>query len=199
MREIGPIKQIQIQRASLKIGQKPYRYYDPSPLQVVRTLLLSARGVVGITEGGEAIIDVHHADHPTSKNRRTNGISLGFTSHYVSMRTQFGPHLLNGCAGENILVETEYEQALSDLEHGIAIKRAKTGHLVYLTNIMVAAPCVEFSQFAVCDIVPLAGEWLKETLQFLHDGRRGFYATLAPQRQQATIQVGDIVLALDPT
>jgi hypothetical protein len=35
MREIGSIKQLQIQRATLKQGQRPQRYYDPAPLLVV--------------------------------------------------------------------------------------------------------------------------------------------------------------------
>ena len=197
MQEIGRIKQVQIQRSSLKIGQKPHRYYNPSPLLIVNSLLLSTRGAIGETADGEEIIDVHHADHPASRNREINGISIGFTSHYQSMRTHFGPHLLDGCAGENILVETKDEQEFARLEHGIAIQSAKTGQIIDLPDIIVAAPCVEFSQFAACDIVPLTGERLKEALQFLDQGKRGFYMTLAPQQELATIQAGDMVFALE--
>ncbi len=196
MQEIGRIKQVQIQRSSLKIGQKPHRYYDPSPLLIVNALLLSTRGVIGVTAEGEEIIDVHHADHAASRNRSVNALSMGFTSHYQSMRIHFGPHLLDGCAGENMLVETEDEQELARLEHGIAIQSAKTGQIVHLTDIIVAAPCVEFSQFAACDSMPLAGERLKEALQFLDHGKRGFYMTLAPQQEPVAIQAGDIVFAL---
>ena len=44
MREIGLIKLVQIQRSSLKQGQRPQRYYDPTPLLVVERLLLAAPG-----------------------------------------------------------------------------------------------------------------------------------------------------------
>lgn len=199
MREIGRIKQVQIQRSPLKIGQKPHRYYDPSPLLIVNSLLLSPRGVIGVTAEGEEIIDVHHVEHPASRNHSVNAISVGFTSHYQSMRTYFGPHLLDGCAGENILVETEDEQEPKHLEQGIAIQSANTGLVVRLTDIMVAAPCVEFSQFASCDIMPLVGERLKEALQFLDNGKRGFYMTLAPEQEPVAIQAGDIVFSFEPT
>jgi len=197
MHEIGRIKQVQIQCSSLKIGQKPYRYYDPSPLLVVNSLLLSTRGVIGLTAEGEEIIDVHHADHPSSRNRKINAISIGFTSHYQSIRAHFGPHLPDGCAGENILVETEDEQELACLEHGIAIQSANTGLVIRLIDIIAAAPCVEFSQFASCDIMPLVGERLKEALQFLDNGKRGFYMTLAPAQEPVAIQAGDMVFALE--
>ncbi|HZO73409.1 MAG TPA: hypothetical protein VFB60_14515 [Ktedonobacteraceae bacterium] len=196
MHEIGRIKQVQIQRSPLKIGQKPQRYYDPSPLLIVNSLLLSTRGVIGVTAEGEEVIDVHHTDHPSSRNQSVNAVSMGFTSHYQSMRTQFGPHLPDGCAGENILVETAEEQKLARLADGIAIQSAKTGLMMHLTDIMVAAPCVEFSQFAACDIMPLVGERLKEALQFLDHGKRGFYMTLAPQQKPVAIQAGDLVFAL---
>lgn len=196
MHEIGRITQVQIQRSSLKIGQKPYRYYDPSPLLIVNSLLLSTRGVMGVTAEGEEIIDVHHADHSSSRNREINAVSIGFTSHYQSIRAHFGPHLPDGCAGENILVETEDEQELAHLEHGIAIQSADTGLIVRLTDIMVAAPCVEFSQFAACDIMPLAGERLKEALQFLDNGKRGFYMVLALEQEPGAIQAGDMVFSL---
>ncbi len=52
MHEIGRIKQVQIQRSSLKLGERPYRVYDPAPLLVVDSLALSARGVVGVTADG---------------------------------------------------------------------------------------------------------------------------------------------------
>lgn len=44
MREIGTIKLVQLQRSSLKLGQRPQRYYDPAPLLVIERLLLLRRG-----------------------------------------------------------------------------------------------------------------------------------------------------------
>ena len=40
---------------------------------------------------------------------------------------------------------------------------------------------------------PLSKQQIKEALQFLDNGRRGFYATLAAQQQEAVVQVGDRV------
>ena len=88
MREIGSIKQLQIQRSSLKQGQRPHRYYDPAPLLVVERLLLAPGGAIGVGAGGALLIDVHHAGHADSKNRQgANGISIGFTSGLSSRRS----------------------------------------------------------------------------------------------------------------
>lgn len=197
MREIGKIKQVQVQRSSLKVGQKPERYYDPTPLLVVERLQLSARGVVGITAEGDEIIDVHNADHPQSKNQEVNGVSIGFSSHYESIRAQYGDHLRNGCAGENILIEVEADRifTLPDLCSRIAILSQTTDEFIYLTNLLVAAPCVEFSRFAANFGMPLPAEQQKAALQFLHEGRRGFYATFANEngQEQAIVQADDRV------
>src|SRR5437868_14763745 len=102
MREIGLIKHVQLQRSSLKQGQRPQCYYDPAPLLVVERLRLAAGGVSAVSVNGEPIIDVHHAGHPETKNRLgTNSISIGFTSHYRAMRDRYGAHLADGCAVEN--------------------------------------------------------------------------------------------------
>jgi hypothetical protein len=69
MREIGRIKLVQVQRASLKAGERPYRYFDPTPLLVVDGLLLSPGGVVGLTADGDRVVDVHHVEHPASSCR----------------------------------------------------------------------------------------------------------------------------------
>jgi hypothetical protein len=194
MHLIGHVKQVQVQRSSLKVGERPQQCYDPSPLLVVSRLLLTKRGAIGITADGERIIDVHHADHPASGYRGENGLSLGFTTHYQKMRTRFGPHLRDGIAGENILIEdVGREFRLDELAEGIAIKDA-TGQLVLLAEIEVATPCTPFSQFAAGETLSKQG--LKETLQFLHYGRRGFYATLAEKQQEAEVQAGYSVYAL---
>ncbi len=201
MREIGRIKRLQVQRSRLKLGEKPDRYYDPAPLLPVSRLLLMAKGVIGVTADGEQIIDVHNADHPETRNvNGCNGISIGFSSHYAAMRDHFGVHLIDGIAGENILVETGARQSLADLERGVAIQSAAAGQMIYLKDLLVATPCVEFSRFAATGITgmvpPLANTELKEALQFLDAGQRGFYATLAEAQEPVAIQAGDSVFAL---
>mgnify|MGYP000514794316 CR=1 FL=1 len=105
MKLVGEIVQLQVQLESLKRGERPYQIYATSNIQVIPELKLTTKGVVGLL-GGLEQLDVHHADHPHSRNRGYNGISLGFTSHYGRMRDRFGSHITVGCAGENIIVET---------------------------------------------------------------------------------------------
>jgi hypothetical protein len=196
MREIGSIKQLQVQRASLKQGQRPLRYYDPAPLLVVERLRLGSGGVVGVDATGEQVVDVHHAGHPESKHHQgVNGISIGFTSHYRAMRDRFGAHLVDGCAGENILVETDRRWSSEQLGEALVIQRAD-GRAIALAGVIVAAPCVEFSRFAHLSADPLTSDELRSTLQFLDGGMRGFYARLADGQPDAEICVGDRVFAL---
>jgi hypothetical protein len=193
MREIGLIKHVQLQRASLKQGQRPQRYYDPAPLLVVERLRLEGGGVSALNADGQPITDIHHAAHPETKQQRgINGISVGFTSHYRAIRDRYGAHLTDGCAGENILVESDQVWSIDDLGAGLVIECAD-GRLVRLDGLVVAAPCVEFSRFAHLSADPLTPDQLRTTLQFLDGGMRGFYARLADGRDQAEIRAGDRV------
>jgi hypothetical protein len=194
VREIGAIKQIQIQRSSLKQGQRPHRYYDPAPLLAVERLRLNAGGALGLV-GGEQLVDVHHADHPDSKHRQgVNGLSIGFTSHYRAMRERFGSHLADGCAGENMLIETDAAWTLDALGEELLIE-CRDGRKVALNGLIVAAPCVEFSRFANLGADPLSSDQLRETLQFLDGGVRGFYLRLAAGQGDAEVRAGDRVFA----
>ncbi len=188
MRFIGTIVRLQVQESSLKVGTKPRRY-DPAPLQTVPAISLSAAGVVGLAENGETILDVHHHDHPASKNRRgENGISLGFTSHYREMRQRFGQHLADGSAGENILIEADRRFQGEELAAGVVVEGAG-GMLLELRPVIVAAPCVEFSRYALKfpdDARPDAT--VTEALRFLDAGMRGFYATY--EGEPAVVEIG---------
>jgi hypothetical protein len=193
MREIGLIKHVQLQRSSLKQGQRPQRYYDPTPLLLVERLRLALGGVSAVSADGEPIIDIHHADHPETKNSMgKNGISIGFTGHYHAMRDRYGAHLTDGCAGENILVESDHVWSIDELGTALVIQRAEV-QLVTLDNLITAAPCVEFSRFAHLSAEPLTADQLRTTLQFLDGGMRGFYARLADGQEDAEIRVGDRV------
>src|SRR5688572_25971726 len=111
-RILGPIIRLQIQRSLLNVGEKPNRRYVPDPITTVDRLVATRAGVVGVANGAE-LLDVHHRDHPAQKNEDgRHGVSIGFTAHYAEMRGRFGDHLANGCAGENLLVETERRYTL---------------------------------------------------------------------------------------
>jgi MOSC domain-containing protein len=174
MRDLGRIVRLQIQRASLKTGEKPNRVYDPAPILAVGRLAIGPDGALGDAGAGSWLVDVHHRAHPRTKNEDgEHGISLGFTSHYGRMRDRFGDRIVPGCAGENILVETGARITLDDLAGGVALVAAEGGEVVRLSVLQVAHPCRPFSGWALGGRVET--EMLKETLQFLDDGMRGFY------------------------
>lgn len=195
MRPFGEIVLLQVQIASLKVGEAPQRRYDPSPLRRVSRLALSEDGVGGLDDDGAALPDVHHRAHPASKNRGgTNGISVGFTSHYDVMRARCGEHLGDGIAGENVLIRLDRADGLvqeDDPRGGLVIETE--GGLVRLGELFVAAPCVEFARYALRfpdDRRP--DRTVTEAVQFLDAGMRGFYASYAGE--PAIVRVGDRVL-----
>ena len=179
VRVIGTIVRLQVQESSLKVGSKPRRY-DPAPIRSVPAMSISSAGTVGLLENGEAIVDVHHGKHPSSKNRGgENGISLGFTAHYLAMRERFGQHLPDGIAGENVLIAVDRQFPAADLAGGVVVE-GTDGRPLELRQVIVAAPCVEFARYALKfpdDARPDAT--VTEALRFLDAGMRGFYAAYA--------------------
>ena len=174
MRELGRIVRLQIQRSSLKTGEKPTRVYDPAPLLTVGHLAIGLDGVLGQAGDGAWLVDVHHRAHPQTKNEDgTHGVSLGFTSHYAAMRDRFGDRITVGCAGENIVVEADRRIRFEDLERGMALLGDGGREVARLEVLQVAHPCRPFSGWALGGMVE--SDVLKETLQFLDDGMRGFY------------------------
>jgi hypothetical protein len=194
MHIIGIVQIVQIQLSSLKVGEDEDRRYDPSPILQVDHLRLSARGVVGVTEDGTNIIDVHHPAHELSRNNGDNGISIGFTAHYQAIRQRFGDHLPDGIAGENILIQAEHPFQLGDFQDGIAIESILTGETYFFQVHRPIAPCEEFSRY--CAGRKIGGSELKETLQFLHQGRRGFMMTPRHPDTQPIVREGDRVFLL---
>jgi MOSC domain-containing protein len=176
MREMGRIVRLQIQRSSLKTGEKPTRVYDPGPLLSVERLAVGPDGALGYAPDGSWVVDVHHRAHPRTKNEDgAHGLSVGFTSHYDLMRDRFGERITPGCAGENILVAAERRFTFDDLARGVVLLAASGQELARLEVLQVAHPCKPFSGWALGGKVE--SDVLKETLQFLDDGTRGFYCT----------------------
>src|SRR3989442_1976066 len=110
MQPVGPIVRLQIQRSSLKTGEKPNRVYDPAPILAVDRLAVSPDGVLGSRRegGGGWFVDIHHRAHPFTKNEDgLHRVSVGITSHYALMREPFGKRIAPGCAGGDILAQTD--------------------------------------------------------------------------------------------
>jgi hypothetical protein len=188
----GRVVRLQVQTAGLKRGERPGRVYDPSPLLPVVRLRLTPHGATGETAEGETALDVHHAAHPESKHAPGREVSFGFTSHYAKMRGRYGEQLSIGCAGENILLESDRVFRLEDFAGGLAFQSADAGALLRLSAVTVAEPCVEFSRFTLND--PHASpQDLRPVLQFLDAGTRGYCFTPAGE---LVLRPGDFLVAL---
>ena len=172
---LGTVVRLQVQRSRLKPGEPGARRYDPGPLLEVEALDVGPRGVVGQGPGGP-VADVHHADSPDTRNvKLVNGLSLLPRVHYDWMRTRFGPHLIDGIAGESLLVETDGPWPPDALEGGLLVETSDGGRLP-LSGGRPAQPCVEFARFCLADESLAAGDpRVREALADLADGARGFY------------------------
>lgn len=196
MRTIGTVARLQIQRSSLKTGEKPTRLYDPTPLLSVPALNVTPDGALGGSpdKDGSWIVDVHHRAHPNTKNEDgLHGISLGFTSHYAAMRQHFGDRVEVGCAGENIIATTDRRFTYDELAggRGIAILAPDGQERVRLRVLEVAHPCRPFTGWALGKTVE--PEELKRHLQFLDGGMRGFYCM---GEGVGTVSLGDQIAVL---
>jgi hypothetical protein len=181
VKPIGRIVRLQVQRASLKVLDGETKHYDPGPIVSVPELAIAREGVVGLPG---RIVDGHNQTHPLSKNRGTNPVSIGFTSHYRLMRDRFGPHVLDGIAGENLLVEADERVSVD----GDIVISTSDGRELVLTGGQVAEPCEPFTRWAL-----RGAAGVKEGLQFLRDGTRGFY--LRYEGEPAVVRVGDLIYA----
>ena len=198
MELLGSVVRLQVQTRSLKLGERPHRWYDPAHIRAVSRLGLDPDGVTGWSAEGERLDDVHNANHPESKNRGGNGVSLGFTGHYGAMRRRFGTHMGDGIAGENLLIATGIAGGRAFGEEELVganlVIETDSGRL-RLGEVRVAEPCVEFSRFAL-GAEPTEdpeGAVVKDALQFLRRGLRGYYA--APSGS-GTVDLGDLVYRL---
>src|SRR2546430_10641342 len=105
MRDVGRIVRLQIQRSSLKTGEKPTRVYDPAPLLVVDRLALGPDGVLGEGSDGSWLVALHHRAHPRTNNEdRAHGVSPGFTSHYALTPDRLGGGITLRWAVQNLIV-----------------------------------------------------------------------------------------------
>jgi hypothetical protein len=192
--EIGKIVRLQVQVRGLKIGEKPFRTYDTKSILSAPQLEVTAKGAQAIMPNGYTSMDIHHADHPDSKNAGDNSISIGFASNYKKMRDRFGDHMFSGCAGENILIETDRSISLDGLSRGLAFRLGSSDDYLWLGQIKVALPCVEFSRYS--SQMPHAERdtaVIKETLRFLDGGMRGYYTVPTNDDQVLVVSVGDRV------
>lgn len=194
MQYLGSIAIVQIQTRPMKEQTHGVWEYRSEPLCTVRSLRATPDGLFGETEQGGSIIDVHHLAHPQSRFRGDNRISFGFLHHYIAMRQRFGAHMRDGIGGENIVIDCARPESIADLEGGIIIRNRQRDE-VHLCEVIPAPPCVEFSTF--CLQSPAEPHEIKATLQYLSNGRRGYYAALK-SGANVEFQIGDEVFLVQP-
>jgi hypothetical protein len=104
------------------------------------------------------------------------------------MRQRFGQHLPDGIAGENILIEVDRQVPIEDLANGVVVE-GTAGTRLELRPVIVAAPCVEFSRYALKFADGARPDaTVTEALRFLDGGMRGFYATYTGE--PAVVEIG---------
>ena len=184
------IVRLQVQRSPAKVGKAPLRCYDPASIVPVGSIAAGPQGVSGFADDGEVILDVHHQQHPQSRDRKgVAGILFMGTGDYVALRERYGDHVTDGIAGETMLLDAPAGLAGRELPTSVTVKTA-AGELE-LHGVRVADPCVEFSRFCLRqDISPTVDDAVKQTLRDLDGGARG-YRSIASAA--GTIAVGEIV------
>lgn len=195
---LGRVTLVQVQPHGLIIetpGKTPTgSFYDATRRVEVDRLRITPRGIEATLPDGNDVLDIHHLDHPEKAYDDDDLICIGFTSHYEAMRTEFGPHMVNGIAGENIIIECAEEIWPEDLEQVVTIENQDTGQLATMNLVSFAAPCVEFSQFCIQDQrTEVPKDRLREILRFLGRGRRGYLLVLDPSQETVTVRRGDRV------
>ena len=65
-----PVVRLQVQTDRIKVGAAPLRRYEPAVLESVPQVEISPSGVVGLGRHGERLLDVHHRDHPRTRDPR---------------------------------------------------------------------------------------------------------------------------------
>jgi len=165
---IGTVVRLQVQRERLKPGPAGARVYNPAPLLEVEALELGPRGVHGLVDESR-VLDVHHADHPQTRNvKLLNGVSVMTTARYADLRARFGDRMADGIAGESVLLDA----ATLDLS-GPVVLETNQGPLP-LTAVPIP-PCVEFSRWVLGRDVGDTGAEVLAAMAGLADGARGFW------------------------
>jgi len=181
---------LQVQRSPLKPGKAPRRWYDPSPLAEVVILDLDADGGIGVTGGGERVIDVHNRRHPQTRDAKgRGGISVMGTGDYLALRERYGPHLVDGIAGESVLVDAPDGLGGREMPETIVIRTA--AGTVELQGFGVAEPCVEFTRFCLRrQSDEPVDQQIKDHMLLLDGGARGYRGRVSIP---GAIRIGDLV------
>jgi len=201
MRQLGVVSLVQLQPSGLIIDlpePAPVRsLYDAGRRVGVDRLEITPRGIEAMLPGGNQVLDIHHLDHPDKEYDDDDLVCVGFTAHYDAMRAEFGEHMVDGIAGENILIDYSGEVWPYDLGTRLGIENQDTGDMATLNLVSFAEPCVEFSRFCVQrSHEKVSAHRLGEILRFLGNGRRGYLLVLDEAHDRVTVRRGDKVFSV---
>ncbi|MGI9092262.1 MAG: hypothetical protein ACR2FF_02190 [Mycobacteriales bacterium] len=172
---LGTVVRIQVQDGPLKIGTKPSRWYEPANLRTVEWIRIDSDGAWGLRPDGSTVLDVHHQHHPQCRDpKHYGGLTVMSTADYRWLRRRYGAHLTDGIAGETLLIDRADRLAGADLSAGLWIETAD-GDRLYVGQISVASPCVEFTRFCLRRTPSgLVDDEVRAGLRELDGGARGF-------------------------
>jgi hypothetical protein len=132
--------------------------------------------VVGLAERLGSVMDVHHREHPRTRDRKgVGGVTVMGTGDYARLRADYGDHLTEGLAGETILVDAPAGLARRPMPPQITV--LTVGGAVVLSRLRAADPCVEFSRYCLRqEPSPTVDDAVRLALVDLDDGARGYRA-----------------------
>lgn len=170
------IVRLQVQTDPLKVGRAPLRSYDPSRIEAVPRIDVSPSGVVGLAERLGSVLDVHHMDHPHSRDRKGKaGVTVMGTGDYARLKAHYGDHLTEGIAGETILVDAPEGLARRTMPDQVTVLTG--GGPLVLGQLRVADPCVEFSRYCLRqEPSSTVDDEVRQALVDLDEGARGYRA-----------------------
>jgi hypothetical protein len=173
------IVRLQVQTEPLKVGRAPYRRYEPAAIEAVHRIEMSPLGVTGLAERLGSVVDVHHVDHPRTRDQKgEGGLSVMGTGDYLRLRSRYGDHMTEGIAGETILVDAPDGLAGRDMPPELTLVTAQGS--IPVTDVRVAEPCVEFSRFCLGqEPSALVDDEVKQALIDLDGGARGYKGVAA--------------------
>jgi len=193
---LGRVVRLQVQLRPLKPGVAPHRRYQPDPITPVAALQVGPAGAHGVADDGRLLLDVHHREHPQSRDPKgRSGLTVMAEGDYTALRARYGQHLVDGVAGESLLLDRSEPLAGTDLSAGLLVETSDGGVLP-LDQVRPAAPCVEFTRFCLGQ-PPSAtvDDAVRRGLIDLDGGARGYRAVAT---SSATVALGARVWARRP-
>ena len=188
------IVRLQIQADPIKVGTAPLRRYDPAVIESVPRIQVSPSGVVGLADRLGSVLDVHHVDHPRTRDRKgIGGVTFMGVGDYARLRVRYGDHLTEGIAGETILLDAAAGFGRTPVPAEVTVLTSDGP--IGLVRVRVADPCVEFSRFCLRqEPSSVVDADVTQALVDLADGCRGYRGVATGS---GVIALGDQVVIAD--